>query len=81
MTLSDFTIGYPLLGDVPPSCKKCGRKTGQGLDQCSLRLCGLAATGVEAEAKHRLVLLEKELLQDRLGKKCGASGDRSNDRS
>lgn len=37
-------------------------------------------TGVEAEAKHRLVMLEKELLQDRLGKKCGALGDSSNDR-
>lgn len=38
-------------------------------------------TGVEAEAKHRLVILEKELLQDRLGKKCEASGDSGTDRS
>lgn len=37
-------------------------------------------TGAEAEAKHRLVTLEKELLQDRLGKKHEASGDSSNDR-
>lgn len=44
-------------------------------DQDNLRLYHLARTDAEAEAKHKLVLLEKELLQDHLGKKPETPGD------
>ncbi|XP_076780953.1 dynein regulatory complex protein 12 isoform X2 [Arvicanthis niloticus] len=45
---------------MPPKAKGKGRKAGAGAKKKN------SSPGVEAEAKHRLVILEKELLQDRL---------------
>ncbi|XP_028639696.1 coiled-coil domain-containing protein 153 isoform X2 [Grammomys surdaster] len=45
---------------MPPKAKRKGRKAGARTKKKNF------SPGVEAEAKHRLVMLEKELLQDRL---------------